>query len=113
MYTFYLSVERFFGAGSIHVFLVFFLFVWLVWLAKFTLALRYRPTQDPLGLTSGLRTTVLVPTYNEPEPVFRRVLASVAANRPTELIVIVDGGDPNVARVASDYADRVLAIPKL
>jgi hyaluronan synthase len=113
MYTFYLSLERFFGSGSLHVFLVFFLFVWLVWLVKVTLAAFYRPAQDPLGLTSGLRTTVLVPTYNEPEPVFRRVLESVAANRPTELIVIVDGADPDVARVASDYTERVLAIPKL
>jgi hyaluronan synthase len=53
-----------------------------------------------------------VPVYNESEPVFRRVLASVRANRPAEMVAVVDGGDPHIASVAADYCDRVLQIPK-
>jgi hyaluronan synthase len=44
--------------------------------------------------------------------VFRRSLASVVANGPTELIVVVDGGDPEIAAVAREYSDRVLRVPK-
>jgi hyaluronan synthase len=36
----------------------------------------------------------------------------VSANRPSELIAVVDGGNPDVVAVASDYCDRVLRIPK-
>jgi hyaluronan synthase len=39
-------------------------------------------------------------------------LASVVANGPSEVIVVVDGGDPEIAAVAADYADRVLRTPK-
>jgi hypothetical protein len=50
--------------------------------------------------------------YDEPEDVRRLALAIVVANRPSELIAVVDGGDLAVARVAAEYCDRVLRIPK-
>jgi hyaluronan synthase len=50
--------------------------------------------------------------YNEPEQIFRRALASVRANRPTEIVVVVDGGDREIAGIAADYADAVLLRPK-
>jgi glycosyltransferase involved in cell wall biosynthesis len=53
-----------------------------------------------------------VPVYDEPEDVRRLALTSVVANRPSELIAVVDGGDLAVARVAAEYCDRVLRIPK-
>jgi hyaluronan synthase len=90
-------------------FMVFFVYVWLLWLAKIVGARRYRPWTGP---TPSLTTTVIVPVYNEPEAVFRRALSSVRANHPTEIIVAVDGGDREVAAVAADYADTVLLIPK-
>jgi hyaluronan synthase len=54
-----------------------------------------------------------VPVFNEPEALFRQVLASVVANRPTEVIVAVDGGDAGIAAIASEYADKVLRLPKI
>src|SRR4051812_20178206 len=87
----------------------FFVYVWVVWTAKALGARRYRAWTMPVA---RLSTSVLVPVYQEPEHLFRRVLASVAANEPTELIAVVDGGDPDVAAVAADYCDRVLRIPK-
>src|SRR3954452_13628477 len=90
-------------------FMVFFVYVWFVWACKMLAARRYRPF---LGSAGPLTATVLVPVYREPEAVFRRSLASVSAERPFELIAIVDGGDGAVAAVAADYCDRVLRIPK-
>ena len=112
MYTFIVDIRHALAGGAITPFLVFFTYVWLVWAAKTTVARRYKPYTDPAGVTADLRTTVIVPVYNEPEPVFRQVLASVRANDPTEIIVVVDGGDPDIVTVARDYADQVLAIPK-
>jgi hyaluronan synthase len=90
-------------------FMVFFVYVWVLWCAKALAARRYRPSAAGAG---QLATSVIVPVYNEPEALFRRVLASVRANRPTEFVVVVDGGDTSVAAVAADYADRVLRVPK-
>jgi hyaluronan synthase len=91
-------------------FLVFFAYVWALWAAKSLVGRRYRPsTADPGELT----TTVIVPVFREPEDVFRRVLSAVRANDPTEVIVVVDGGDPTIAAVAADLCDRVIRIPKL
>ena len=55
---------------------------------------------------------MIVPVFMESEAVFRHVLASVRANEPTELVAVVDGGDPHVSAVAADYCDRVMDIPK-
>jgi cellulose synthase/poly-beta-1,6-N-acetylglucosamine synthase-like glycosyltransferase len=95
------------GAGPT-VFMCFFVYVWLLWLAKSLAARRYRPSVGP---ASALTTTVIVPVYNEPEPIFRRALASVLANDPTEIIVVVDGGDPDVAAGARDDAARGIRVP--
>ena len=97
------------SGGAPSLFMVFFVYVWALWAAKALAARRYRPaTSDP----GELATTVIVPVYNEPEELFRRVLASVRANEPTELIAVVDGGDEHIAGVASEYCDRVLSLPK-
>jgi hyaluronan synthase len=97
------------GVHAPTLFMGFFAYVWLLWTAKALAARRYRPsTASP----RGLRTSVLVPVYDEPEDIWRRALASVVANRPFELIAVVDGGDADIARIAADYCDRVLRIPK-
>jgi hyaluronan synthase len=91
-------------------FMAFFAYVWLVWAAKALAARRYRPSTASPG---ALSSSVIVPVYREPEALFRRVLESVAANRPTELVVVVDGGDAGLAAVAAERADRVLRLPKV
>jgi hyaluronan synthase len=97
------------GGGAPSLFMAFFAYVWAVWAAKALAARRYRPATVSPG---PLSTSVIVPVYNEPEALFRRVLAAVRANGPTELICVVDGGDPELASVASEYCDRVLRVPK-
>src|SRR3954452_1651040 len=87
----------------------FFAYVWMLWAGKALAGRRYRPSKGEPG---DLTTSVIVPVYNESEPLFRQVLASVRANRPAEMVAVVDGGDPHIASIAADYCDRVLQIPK-
>jgi hyaluronan synthase len=109
VFTFLIDTVEAARGADVTVFMGFFAYVWLLWLAKALAARRYRPWTSP---APKLSTTVIVPVYNEPEAVFRRALASVFANRPTEMIVVVDGGDREIADIAADYADQVLLIPK-
>jgi hyaluronan synthase len=103
------SLETLRGGAVPTLFMAFFAYVWLLWAAKALAARRYRPSTAAGPIR---RTSVIVPVYNEPEEIFRRSLASVVANRPTELIAVVDGGDPGIAGIAADYCDRVLRVPK-
>lgn len=97
------------GSAAPTLFMGFFVYVWVLWSAKALLARRYRPST---ASGAGLKTSVIVPVYNEPEAVFRRSLASVLRNRPTEMIAAVDGGDAAIAAIAREYCDVVLRIPK-
>jgi hyaluronan synthase len=109
MFTFLIDSYDTLGGNAPTLFMGFFAYVWVLWAVKFLGARRYRPSRAPLA---GLTTSVIVPVFREPETVFRKALASVASNHPTELIAVVDGGDPHVTAVAYDYCDRVLRIPK-
>ena len=97
------------GGGEPTLFMAFFVYVWLLWSVKALAARRYRAGKADPG---PLSVSVIVPVYDEDEGLFRRSLASVLMNRPTELITVVDGGDPELAAVAVDYSDRVLRVPK-
>jgi hyaluronan synthase len=96
------------GAGP-SLFMAFFVYVWILWGAKALAARRYRPWT---GKAAAFTTSVIVPVYDEPEPLFRRVLGSIRENDPSEVVVVVDGGDPHLAAVAANHSDRVLQIPK-
>jgi hyaluronan synthase len=109
VYTFLLDAyDDLHGAGPT-LFMGLFVYVWVVWFAKAVVARRYRASGSS---PDEMPTTVIVPVYNEPEDLFRRALASVRANQPTEMIAVVDGGDAHLAEVARDYCDRVIRIPK-
>ena len=109
VFCFVIDTFRTAGGHAPTAFMAFFVYVWALWAFKALSARRYRPSADDPG---SLRVSVLVPVYQEPEAVFRRSLASVRANRPTELVAVVDGGDPHLTRVAREYCDRVVRIPK-
>jgi len=90
-------------------FMAFFVYVWLLWTAKAVFARRYAPVS---ARRSSRTSTVIVPVYNESAALFERCLASIRANRPAELIAVVDGGDPDLVAIAGNYCDRVLRLPK-
>jgi hyaluronan synthase len=110
MFTFLTDIYDVLHGAALTPFVAFFAYVWVVWGAKALAARRYRPSHAP---SPALTTTVIVPVFQEPEPLFRRVLDAVCANDPTEIVAVVDGGDPHVAAVAAQYCDRVVRIPKL
>lgn len=109
MFTFFVDVHDAVRGSAPTAFMAFFVYAWIVWSAKALAARRYRPFTNA---SAPLRTSVLVPVYQEPAAVLRTVLASVRANDPTELIAVIDGGDEELAMLAEDYCDRVLRIPK-
>ena len=109
MFTFLRDSGHAFHGAGLTPYMAFFAYAWALWAAKVVVAGRYRPyTADP-GERSA---SVIVPTFDEPEPLFRDVLAALRAEQPAELIVVVDGGDPAQAAVAAEYADQVIRIPK-
>src|ERR1700748_219449 len=108
MFTFLLDASRTGCGHAPTAFMAFFVYVWTVWVLKALAARRYRPVT---GSSGDRTTTVLVPVYREPEDTFRRVLASVRAQRPTELIAIVDGRDPEPAEGAGQDRERLLGHP--
>jgi cellulose synthase/poly-beta-1,6-N-acetylglucosamine synthase-like glycosyltransferase len=109
VFTFIFHTRDALRGAAPSLFMAFFAYVWLLWSAKALAARRYRPFDGPVP---DLSTTVIVPVYRESEALFRRVLESVRAEGPSELITVVDGGDPGLATVARDTCDRVLRIPK-
>jgi hyaluronan synthase len=109
MFTFLRDCSDVLHGAAPTVFMGFFAYVWVLWAAKVLAARRYRPWSNPVA---GLTASVIVPVYREPAAVFRRVLASVAANEPHELIAVVDGGDEELAALGGEHCDRVIRIPK-
>lgn len=112
MITFTAEIQRLFSAGLIITpFLVFFIFVWVTWGVKTVRAKRYQAL-PPLPVDRMPTTSVIVPVYNESHEVFTKVLSQIQLNGPTELVVVVDGSDPDLVELAGRFTDKVVAIPK-
>ena len=73
--------------GPLHLFAAFSAVVWLLWLVKVLLSRRYRPWTEPYHTS----TSVVVPVVDEPAELFRDVLGRIVAQRPTEVIVVLNG----------------------
>jgi hyaluronan synthase len=73
--------------GRLYLFSMFVLLTWLVWLAKVILSRGYRPWTEPYQST----TTVIVPVVDEPLDLFREVLQRIADQRPTQIVVVING----------------------
>jgi hyaluronan synthase len=109
MFSFARDTYAWLHGESLTPFMAFFAYVWLLWTAKVVAARRYRPSTASPG---PLTTTVIVPIYREPERVLHRALSSLVAERPAEIIAVIDGGDPVAAGIADCYCDAVVKIPK-
>lgn len=81
---------------------------WSVWLLRFSLSRFYRPV--PVGFRST--TSVIVPAYREDPDILDRCIASVLAERPSEVIVVPDVEDLEVIRRLLRIEDpRLRVIP--
>lgn len=58
-----------------------------------------------------MRVSVIVPAHDQPD-LAARALAAIAAVRPHELIVVVDGGDRRIVAVAEKAGATILSTPE-
>jgi hyaluronan synthase len=94
--------------GPVYLFAVFSAIVWLLWLVKVALSRRYRPWAEPHATT----TSVVIPVLDEPVVLFRDVLGRVVAQRPDEVIVVVNGPRSQpLEDVCDEFAVRRLWTP--
>jgi len=90
--------------GHLYLFSLFVALTWLVWLAKVVLSRRYRPWRTPFATT----TSVVIPVVDEPLDLFRDVLRRIVSQRPTEIVVVVNGPrNPQLEEVCQEFAPVV------
>jgi parallel beta-helix repeat protein len=73
---------------------------WGVWLLRKLIGLRYRP-QEPSGYMTT--TSVITPVYNENPEVFLMALRSWAANKPSEIIAVIDYTDEKCIQTFTEF----------
>lgn len=92
------------GQSEIYLFAVFSTLVWALWLLKVVLSRRYRPVTAPYDVT----TSVVIPVVDEPLDLFREVLQRIVAQRPDEVIVVINGAvNPDLEQVCDEFAPLV------
>lgn len=87
MLAFLLEINAWVDTGQVFLFVLFMATIWLLWLLRVTLASYYRPWQG----THRPTTSVIVPVVDEPPDLFRSVLDRIVEQRPTEVIVVING----------------------
>lgn len=87
MFTFVEQLGEFLHSGVLHYFLLFFIFVWLKWLIVKYFARQYVPFEKRHSAT----TSVIIPVVDEPVDLFTEVLRRITRQKPTEIIVIING----------------------
>lgn len=73
--------------GHLYLFTVLVLLIWAVWTVKIVLARHYRPWSEPYPTTSS----VVIPVVDEPVDLFRDVLSRIVGQRPSEVLVVING----------------------
>lgn len=92
------------GHPEIYMFAIYSTLIWALWLLKVMLSSRYRPFT---GTFEGT-TSVVVPVLDEPEDLFRDVLARMVEQRPSEIIVVINGApNPTLERISEEFAPLV------
>lgn len=87
MLAFLLQISEWLHSGHIYPFALFMAVIWLLWLVKAVLARQYRPWQADWHTT----TSVVIPVVDEDPQLFRTVLDRIVVQRPTEVIVVING----------------------
>lgn len=91
MYTFYLMCRDYLENSNIHFFALFFVFIFIRWGIIWGRAVRYRPYKCSSSDVDDLFSSVIIPVVDEPLDIFREVLNRISEQRPSEIIVVING----------------------
>ncbi len=87
MLAFLLELGAWSESGKVYLFVILMAVIWLLWGIRVLLATHYRPwREDWYGSAS-----VIIPVVDEPMELFRSVLDHIIAQRPHEVIVVING----------------------
>ncbi|HSY15348.1 MAG TPA: glycosyltransferase, partial [Jatrophihabitantaceae bacterium] len=86
--------------AHLYLFTVFVLLTWLLWVVKVALSRRYQPWTAPYETT----TTVVIPVVDEPIELFRDVLQRIIEQRPSQIVVVINGKrNPILEKVCEEF----------
>lgn len=106
MYTFFMMLKDLFTNGKIHIFVLFYIFIFVRWGIIYSRAVKYRPFEyegDP-----KLFTSVLIPVVDEPLDLFDQVLTSISSQSPSEIIVVINGPkNTALEKLCDDFNTRL------
>jgi hyaluronan synthase len=99
MLAYLLELRAWWQHRTLYPFAVFMTMVWGLWFLRIVLARRYKPWRAPHHAT----TSVIIPVVDEPEDLFRDVLERIIQQRPTEIIVVINGPEnPALQKICDD-----------
>jgi N-acetylglucosaminyltransferase len=78
--------------------------IWVLWAWRWVLSHLDRPVENDFRTT----TSVVVPSYREDPRVLMRCLETWRAEKPTEIIVVIDNGDDEAYRLLVNLNDPVV-----
>jgi hyaluronan synthase len=86
---------------KLHLFLLFFIYVWVFFLIKLHYARKYKPYKEAYAAS----VSIIIPEYKEPQAVLTRVLESIRTNSESieELIIAVDSRDKKNLQFLRNY----------
>jgi hyaluronan synthase len=86
---------------KLHLFLLFFIYVWVFFLIKLYYAQKYKPYREAYATS----VSIVIPEYKEPQAVLTRVLESIRSNSESieEVIIAVDGRDEKNLHFLRNY----------
>lgn len=81
---------------------------WGIWLFRRLIGMWYRP-MEPNGYTAT--TSIITPVYNEDPELFRAALRSWAANKPTEIVAVIDHTDKRCMEQFHEFEAEIAGSP--
>jgi hyaluronan synthase len=113
MFSFIVQLIDWFQFGKFSFFIIFYFYVWFIFSLKFITAAFYKNFQAPVSFQP--RTSVIIPVVDEPIDLFTDVLNRITAQKPDEIIVVINGArNEKLEKVCESYTNivRWFWIPK-
>ena len=108
IFTFLLQVFEFAYSGQTYVFMVMFFLIIVIWVSRIYLSRGYQPWQQKFAGHAG----VVIPVIDENPQNFSDVLARVQAQKPDELIVVINGRrNPDLENVCQKLDVEFICVP--